>query len=108
MSMPKRLGLFYAVLPTAPLYILWETFITVQVTLHIPYNWGSNAMLVKKTFLTYWTLWFVEPQGGYWRSSYHNQNNLEYVQMDVSKFKPERNIYIVVPTTYGLSKQNLS
>ena len=35
-DMPKELGLFYIFFQTLPLYILWDQFITVQVTLPIP------------------------------------------------------------------------
>ena len=45
----KELGLFYIVLLTVPLYIQWEQFIIVQVTLPTPSNWvPSNFMLVFK------------------------------------------------------------
>ena len=48
-DMPKELGLFYVVFLTAPLYIQWDQFTTVQVTLPITYNQVPlNFMLVFK------------------------------------------------------------
>ena len=48
-DMPKELGLFYIVFLTVPLYIQWEQFNIVQVTLPTPYNRvNSSFMLVLK------------------------------------------------------------
>ena len=51
---------------------------------------------------------FIEPQGHYWRSPYHTQNNLDYLQIEIVKANPQKNRNIVVPNFYALSKQNLS
>ena len=32
-------------------------------------------------------IYFVDPQGRSWRSPYHNQNNLNYIQIEIVKFK---------------------
>ena len=32
---------------------------------------------------------FVDPQGRYWRSPYHNQNNLDYLQIENFKVNPK-------------------
>ena len=37
-DMPKKLGLFYVDLLSVTLYIQWEQFIIVQVTIPTPYN----------------------------------------------------------------------
>ena len=48
---PKELILFFVVLKTVPLYISWDQFIPVQVTLQLTYNqMPLNAILVKKYF----------------------------------------------------------
>ena len=47
---------------------------------------------------------FFDPQGRSWRSPYHNQNNIDYIQIEI--FKANRNI--VVPTVCALSQQNIS
>ena len=36
LDIPKELGIFYVFLLTVPLYILWDQFITFQVTLITP------------------------------------------------------------------------
>ena len=47
--MPKELGLFYAVSLTVQLYIQWEQFIILQVTLPTPcHQVPSNFMLAFK------------------------------------------------------------
>ena len=51
---------------------------------------------------------FVDPQGHYWISPYHNQNNLDQRQIKIVKVNPQRNRNIVVPTVNSLSKQNVS
>ena len=33
---------------------------------------------------------FVDPQGRPWVSPYQNQNNLEYIQIEIVKVKPQR------------------
>ena len=48
---------------------------------------------------------FVDPQGRSWRSPYRTQKNLDYIQIEISKVKPQRNRNIVVPTVYPLSKK---
>ena len=48
-EIPKELVLFHVVLQTAPLYILWDQFINVQVNLKIQPHWATiNIMLVLK------------------------------------------------------------
>ena len=43
--MPKELGLFYVALPTVKLYIQWDQFIIVQITLPTPsHHVPSNVM----------------------------------------------------------------
>ena len=45
----KELVLFYVVLITLPLYIWWDQFIIIQVTLPTLFNWvPSNFMLLSK------------------------------------------------------------
>ena len=51
---------------------------------------------------------FFDPQGGYWRSPYHTQNNSDYIQIEIVKSKPQRNRNILFLTFWYLSKQNLS
>ena len=51
---------------------------------------------------------FVYPQGHSWRSSYLIQNNIDYLQVEIVKVKPQRDRNIVVPTICALSKQNIS
>ena len=48
--MPKELGLFYIDFLTVPLYIQWDQFIIVQVTLTTPsHQVTSNFILVLKS-----------------------------------------------------------
>ena len=51
---------------------------------------------------------FVNPQGRSCRSTYHIQNNLNYIQIKIVKVKPQRNRNIFVPTICAISKHNLS
>ena len=47
--MPKEMRLLYVFFQTVPLYIVWDQFITVQVTLLIPYHQVTfNVLLVFK------------------------------------------------------------
>ena len=48
------------------------------------------------------------PQGFSWRSTYHTQNNFDYLQIDIFKVNPQRDSNIVVPNVCSLSKNNLS
>ena len=48
---------------------------------------------------------FVEPQGRYWISSYHNQKNIYYLQINIIKVNPQRNSNIVTPTGCDLLKK---
>ena len=50
---------------------------------------------------------FVEPQGCSWRSPYQTQNNIDYIQIEISKFKTQRGSDIVVPALCDLSKQTI-
>ena len=45
---------------------------------------------------------FVYPQGSSWRSPYETRKILDYLQIKKFKVKPQRKIYIVVPTFCGL------
>ena len=48
-DMPKELGLFYVIFLTVPLYIRWDQFFIVQVTLPTPsYSMPSNFILFSK------------------------------------------------------------
>ena len=49
---------------------------------------------------------FVDPQGRSWISTYQNQNNLDYLQIENFYFNPQRDSNIVIPTVCTLSKQN--
>ena len=51
---------------------------------------------------------FVDPQYCSWISPWQPQNNLDYIKIEIIKFKPQRNSNIVVPNVCDLSKQNLS
>ena len=51
---------------------------------------------------------FVDPQGRSWRPRYQNNNNLDYLQLEIVKINTKRDKNIVVPTLCGLSKQTLS
>ena len=51
---------------------------------------------------------FVYPQGTYWRSPYHTQNNVDYLQIEIVKSKPQENRNIVVPTVRDLPRKILS
>ena len=51
---------------------------------------------------------FVDPQGCSWISPYQNQNNLDYLQIEIVKFNPQINRNIVVPTICDKSKKSLS
>ena len=46
----------------------------------------------------------VDPQGRSWRPPYQNQNNLDYLQVEIFKFNPHRDKNFVVPTVCGLKK----
>ena len=50
---------------------------------------------------------FVEPQGHSWRSPYHTQNNIEYFQIEILKFNPQRIRNFFVPSFCSISKQHL-
>ena len=50
---------------------------------------------------------FVDPQGRYWRLPYQTQNNIDYLQIEIVKFNPQRNSNIVVPTVCALTKKSL-
>ena len=50
---------------------------------------------------------FVDPQGLSWRPPYQTQNNSEYLQPDIVKANPQRNIDIVVPTICVLYNNNI-
>ena len=45
---------------------------------------------------------FVDPQGSYWRSLYQTQNNLDYLQIEIVKFNPQRNNNIVFPASCSI------
>ena len=51
---------------------------------------------------------FVDPKGIYWISPYQNQNNLDYIKLEIVKINPHRDKNIFVPTVCGISKQTLS
>ena len=51
---------------------------------------------------------FVDAQGCSWRSPNQTRNNLDYLQIEYFRVKPQRKNNIVAPTVCGLSKQNLS
>ena len=109
--MLKELGLFYAVFLTFPLYTQWGHFITVQVTLTTPsHQVPSNFMLDFKrlhlnllNIVNLLTLRVVLR-----KSPYHNQNNLDYLQIEIIIFNPHRDRNIVVPTVCAFSKRNFS
>ena len=103
--MPKKLGLFYVVLLTDPLYIQWYKFIIVQVTLPIPsHRVQSNIMLVFKRLhlnLLNIMIYFLDITLPYLEQFRPSSNQK-------IKSKPRINKDIVVSTVCGLSKQNLS
>ena len=48
----KELGFIFVILKTVPLYIKWDEFIIVQVTLIILYNWDClKVMLVLNNYV---------------------------------------------------------
>ena len=51
---------------------------------------------------------FVKTQGSSWISTWHIQNNIKYLQIEISKVKTQINRNIVVPNLCAWSKQNLS
>ena len=51
---------------------------------------------------------FVEPPGCYWRSSYHNQNNIDYPQIEFFKVNPHRDRNIGFPTVCAIFKKKIS
>ena len=51
---------------------------------------------------------FADPRGLSCRSSYHTQNNLNYIKIKIFKVKPQRNRNIFVPTVWSISKHNPS
>ena len=53
-------------------------------------------------------IYFVDPQGNSWRSPYRTQNNLDYLQIYIVRFDPQRNRNVVVPIFCVISKQNIS
>ena len=90
-DMPNELVLFYVVFLTVPLYIQWEQFIIVQVTLTTPSHWlPSNFMLVFKKVksepLEHCD--FFDTQDHSWGSSYQTQNNLDYFQIKICQIQP--------------------
>ena len=48
---------------------------------------------------------FVESQGSSWRSPYHIQNNVYYLQIEIFKLNPHIDRNIVVPTVFALKKK---
>ena len=50
---------------------------------------------------------FVEPQGCSWSSPYRTQNNLDKLNIEVSKVNPHKNNDNEVTTIFGLSKQKI-
>ena len=50
---------------------------------------------------------FVHPQGCYWRSRYHTQNNLDCLQIKIGIVITHRDKNICFQTVYALSKQNI-
>ena len=72
---------------------------------------GCPQILYWLSKITYETLKhcdFVDPQGSSWISPYHNHKNLDYLQINFFKVKPQRNRNIVVSTVSALSKLNPS
>ena len=109
--MPKELGLFYFIFLTAPLYIQWDQFIIIQVTLPTTSNQvPSNIMFVLQNVSSepIEHCDFVDPQGHFGRPPYQTRNNLDYLQIEMIKVNPQRNRNIVVPTLVVISKYNLS
>ena len=51
---------------------------------------------------------FVDLHCCAWRSPYQTKNNLNYLQIEIVKFNPQRNRNICVPTIYAISKKNPS
>ena len=47
---------------------------------------------------------FVDPQSHSWRSPYQNINNIDYIQIEIFQFNPQRNWNIVVQTVCALLK----
>ena len=45
-DIPKELGSFYADYITVPLYIMWDQFITFQVTRKTPYHWVTLKFML--------------------------------------------------------------
>ena len=51
---------------------------------------------------------FVDPQRFSWRSPYQTQNNLNYLQIQITNVNPHKDSNIIVPTVCTLPKQNIS
>ena len=51
---------------------------------------------------------FVGPHGHSWRSYYRTHNIMDYLQIEDIKVKLHGNKDVVVPTCYGIYKQNIS
>ena len=51
---------------------------------------------------------FVNPKGRSWRSTYQTQKNLDYLQIEIVRFKPHRYRNIFVPNVCTLKKKSLS
>ena len=45
---------------------------------------------------------YFDPQGSYWRSPYQDQNNLDFLRIEIVKFNPQRDRNIMVPTVCAL------
>ena len=90
--MPKYLVLFYVDFQTIPLYIRWDQFITVQFNLPTPSNQvPSNCFgLQSVTSKPLEHCDFFEHQGSSWRLPYQTENNLDYLQIEIFKFNPQR------------------
>ena len=83
-DMSKELGLFYVIFLTVTLYIKWDQFIIVQVTLPTSsHQVPSNFMLVKKSYIwNPWVLWLCWPSRSF----------LEITLTDSNKSRPSSDI----------------
>ena len=106
-EIPNALGIFFVVFLVATLYIHWDQFISVHVSISIPSHWVTfNVVLVFKrlnlNLLNILILLTLKVVLG--SHPYQTQNNLKYFKTEVVKVFPKINIYIVVPTICSLSK----
>ena len=105
------IGIIFVVFLTVPIYIQWEQFIIIRVTLStLSHQVPTNFMLVFHNVRseTLEDCDFFNPQDCSCRSPYQTQNSLDYLKIKIFIVNTKRNSNTFVSTVFVLSKQNLS